>query len=289
MASVEENAFQIARYLLENHEKIEQVEIRDAINLSDEEFRPALKFLVDAGYCHTAGQFGKGIIKDKNLAQLQSFFNQINKGRVLLSSDAEKLLKFLFENPTSGGNSEQTMAIWGWSEKRYRNAYEILQSKRYIDAKWYDNKPFYVSLTIDGRDVVINNFRSPLQQVGMVNIENIGSNSIVNIGSVLHSVNQSIQENSYLSLSDRQEINLLLKELVDVLKQIPPENVDEAEAVEKMAKDLVENATKEKPNKKLIEISVEGLKKAAKDLSIIIPSVLLISEKLISFIIALHR
>ncbi len=66
------------------------------------------------------------------------------------------------------------------------------------------------------------------------------------------------------------------------MKEVPDENAGDAEVVAEMAKSLIENATKEKPNKKLIEISAEGLKKAAKDLAIIIPSVLLISEKLIS-------
>lgn len=116
-----------------------------------------------------------------------------------------------------------------------------------------------------------------------------GHQNIVNVDSALNSVAQTVQANTYISQYAKQEIESLLKKLFESLKGVPLEMGDEAKVVEKMAKDLVENATKEKPNKKLIEISADGLKKAAKDLEIIIPSVLLISEKLISFILALHR
>ena len=288
MSNIEESAFQIARYLVENRNKFEQAEIQKDLSISSEDFNIGIGYLAPK-YFRTGGQPGRKIIIQINWGELHNFVNRIKENRVQLSLDEERLLKFLFNSSTPASDSEQIMISFEWDEKRHLNVLDALKFNEYIDIQYADNKPFDIWITDKGRNVVRNNFRLLPQQVRAVNIGNIGNNSIVNIGSILHSVNQSIQANSYLSLSDKQEIDSLLKGLVDALKQLPPENADEAEAVEEMAKDLVENATREKPNKKLIEISAEGLKKAAKDLSIIIPSVLLISEKLISFIFALHR
>ena len=116
MSNVEENAFQIARYLLENPNEIEQIGIQSALNLSQEDFNIALGYLVPK-YFRTGGQRGKGIVTQKNLVEMQDFVNRINENRVPLSWDAERLLKFLFDSPTPASDSEQTMNTFGWGEK----------------------------------------------------------------------------------------------------------------------------------------------------------------------------
>jgi hypothetical protein len=78
MSNIEKNAFKLAKFLLENRQNIDQIEIRDSLRLSDEDFRVALKFLVDDGICRTAGQFGKGIIRQINLPKLQEFVSHLS-------------------------------------------------------------------------------------------------------------------------------------------------------------------------------------------------------------------
>jgi len=160
MPSIEENAFQIARYMLENPEKDGQIEMRDSLKLSDSDFRIALKFLVDGNYCGTYGQFGSkdAGIRQKNLAKLQDFVNQVNRNRIVLSLDEERLMKFLFESSTPMSDSDQTMNTLGWEEKRYLNALEKLKLKKYIDIQYADDKPFDVWLTSHGREVFQNDF-----------------------------------------------------------------------------------------------------------------------------------
>src|SRR6266542_4157221 len=129
MSNIEENAFQIARYLLENPNEIEQVGIQNALSLSEEDFKVALEYLIPK-YFSTGGQRGKGIIRQKNFEELQEFVNQINEKRVSLSLDAERLLKFLFDSQTPASDSERTMVTFGWDEKRYLNALETLKFQR---------------------------------------------------------------------------------------------------------------------------------------------------------------
>jgi len=292
MSNIEDNAFKIAKYLLENPHKNEQLEIRDSLYLSDDDFRLALKFLMDGGFCKIAGQFGKGIILEKNLAKLQDFVNRIGEKRIPLSTDAERLLKLFFDSQTPASDSEKTIAALGWDEKKYLNALETLQFRKYIAIDYYDGKPFYIWITSSGREIVKNNFRSLFQEKSAVyidvggsnNIVNTGNNNTVNIDSTLMSIQQSVQANNYITQPTKQKLDALLDELKEALKSVPDENRDGAEAVAEMAGDFVGKVTKEKPNKPLIKISADGLIRAAENIAAITPKVLVASQAIIMFI-----
>jgi hypothetical protein len=292
MSNIEDNAFKIAKYLLENPHKNEQLEIRDSLDFLDDDFRLALKFLTDGEFCKTAGQIGKGIIWQKNLAKLQDFVNRIGEKRISLSTDAERLLKLFFDSQTPASDSEKTIAALGWDEKRYLNALETLQFRKYIAVDYYDNKPFDIWITSSGREIVKNNFRSLFQEKsgvyidvgGSNNIVNTGNSNTVNIDSTLMSIQQSVQANNYITQPAKQELDALLDELKEALKSVPDENRDDAEAVAEMAGDFVGKATKEKPNKPLIKISADGLIRAAETIAAITPKVLIASQAIIMFI-----
>jgi hypothetical protein len=297
MSNIEENAFQIARYLLENHQEDGQVAIRNALRLSPDDFGFALKLLVDGGCCSTYGQpQGKESGIKRNIAKLEEFLNRISEKRIQITSDAERLLKYLYDEQADFPFSlrDEVMTKFNWSETQYTQAAQELDDNDFVRGEYASGNPFFkIFILPPGRKVVRNNFRSEKISQSTVLIDRaitINDNKgIVNINSTLTSVYQSVEENSYIDSSSKQEIEKLLQQLESALKEVPNENTDGAETVAEMAKSLIENATKEKPNKKLIEISAEGLKKAAKDLAVIIPSVLLISERLISFILALHH
>ncbi len=299
MSDIMENAFQIARYL-DDHKHVarnqaRKGDVRNALNLSPEDFHDASVFLSAQGYCKSTigGDSEKIWILSKGII----YVDQMKKERISLSRDAEQLLKLLFADqsdfPFSLG--DHIISEFNWTEDQYVQVVQELSDKGFVRGDYASGNPFFkIFILPEGRETIRNNFRSANSSQSSVQIEkfvaNINDNKgIVNIGSTLTSVYQSLEVNSYINSSSKQEIEKLLQELESALKEVPDENADDAEVVAEMAKSLIENATKEKPNKKLIEISAEGLKKAAKDLAIIIPSVLLISEKLISFILALHR
>ncbi len=82
----------------------------------------------------------------------------------------------------------------------------------------------------------------------------------------------------------RAELKRLLQELQQALDQVPPQKQEEAVAVATLATELVEKAQAEKPNKPAIQISGEGLKKAAENLAAITPTVLTIAGQIVTAI-----
>ena len=297
MLNIEENAFQIARYLLENPQEDGQVAIQNALRLTSEDFSFALRFLIEEGCCSPYGQtLGAESGIRRNIAKLQGFVKRVGEQRIQITRDAEQLLKFLFIAQSDFPFSVSTHIVseFNWTENQYIQIAQELSDKSFVRGEYASGNPFFkIYLLPKGREAIRNNFRSEKFSHNPVQIEKFiaikENKGIVNIDSTLTSVYQSVEANSYLNPSSKQELEDLLQQLQSALEKAPKENADETEAVAEMAKSLIENATKERPNKKLIEISAEGLKKAANDLAKIIPPVLLISEKIISFVLALHR
>ena len=113
-------------------------------------------------------------------------------------------------------------------------------------------------------------------------------NSILNIDLTLTNLSQSI-DNRNADPAAANEIKQLIEQLNEVLKQVPPENVEDAEAVAQAAEALVNAATKQKPNKVMVEISKEGLQKAAQNIASVMPTVLVIATQIAAAIQKLPR
>lgn len=297
MPALKENSFQLARYLLENPEIDEQAEIRNELELSEQDFLQALKYLGGGGLCQTAGQSGKGIIHKRNLAQLQDFVDKANEERISLSRDAERLLKFLMDKCSPDFPFFPYLPIMNkfkWDEAHYMDIAQELQDNKMVEGNYASGNPFFtISLTDIGRQVIRNDFRKFHAQKNPIHVEQIittfsGNNNVVNIGSILDSVTQSIQANVDIESSAKHELENLLLRLENELSGVPTEHKDNAEAVAEMAKNLIEKATREKPNKPLVQISADGLKKAAQNIADIAPNVLVVAQAIITFLIQLR-
>lgn len=292
-SNVEEYAFQIIRFMVETGQRLYLWrDVRQALGMSASEFEVAYNYLNGNGCCHIAGQPGDDaqLFVDK---PAYPFYSKLKESRVNLSIDAELLLKFLVENlkpnlPYSSGDF--VIRTLGWGENRYMEAAQILADEGYIKGFKADNNPFWeVTLLPEGRKIVRANFRKPLTMGGAVFTGNItttieGSNNQLAIGSILNAASQSIQINPSLSDDKKGEIKNLLDQLNSLLQQVPEERVDDAEAVAEMARRLVENAGKEKPNKSLVKINMDGLKKAAEQVGSIIPNVLITAQAIMDFV-----
>lgn len=108
------------------------------------------------------------------------------------------------------------------------------------------------------------------------------SDSILNISSTLHHANQTIETASKLNYDSKEELKALIEELNLILQEAPPESAEEAEAVAESAKDLVEAATKDKPNRARVQITKEGLEKAASNISNVLPKILPVAMDIIN-------
>lgn len=112
--------------------------------------------------------------------------------------------------------------------------------------------------------------------------------SILNVDSTLTRLSQSI-DNRNADPATATEIKQLIELLNDALKQAPPENTEDAEAVAQAAEALIDAATKPKPNKITVEILQEGLQKAAQNIASVMPTVLGIATQVVTAIQKLPR
>lgn len=110
------------------------------------------------------------------------------------------------------------------------------------------------------------------------------SGSIVNIDSMLEQVNQTVGSASHFDESAKKQITGLVEQLKAELQKVPAEKKEEAEAVAESAKALVEAGAKSQPNKATIQITAEGLKKAAENIAGVMPNVLTIAAGIVKTI-----
>ena len=108
--------------------------------------------------------------------------------------------------------------------------------------------------------------------------------AILNIKSTLDNVTQTVGQIPHASQSDKDELKGLIEQLNEALQQVPPEKAEEAEVVAEYARELVEEANTEKPKKARIQISGEGLKKAAENIAAVMPTVLTIATQIVATI-----
>ncbi|MCP5098577.1 MAG: hypothetical protein GY943_23755 [Chloroflexi bacterium] len=108
--------------------------------------------------------------------------------------------------------------------------------------------------------------------------------AIVNIGSKLDNVQQTIGAIPHADEATKKELSQLMQQLQAELEKAPVEKAEAVEAVAEAAKDLVEKSAVAKPNKTSVQISGEGLKKAAENLAAVIPTVLKIAGQIVAAI-----
>lgn len=143
--------------------------------------------------------------------------------------------------------------------------------------------------TIGGRDIhqTYNiNVQGGLNVGDQFNMSGDFRGAILNIKSTLENVTQTVNAISGDD-STKADLDRLLKQLSETLQQAPPAQAEDAGAVAEMAKDLVEKASQEKPNKSLIKITGEGLKQAAQNLAAVMPSVLVIATQIVDTVLKL--
>ena len=106
-------------------------------------------------------------------------------------------------------------------------------------------------------------------------------NSILNIKSTLTNVQQSVGSISTDDETARQELQGLIEQLSQALQNVPDTQKEQAEAVAASAEALVDTAKADKPNKTLLQITGEGLKKAAENLSEVAPAIVSIASQVV--------
>ncbi|HML24458.1 MAG TPA: hypothetical protein PKD09_22580 [Aggregatilinea sp.] len=119
----------------------------------------------------------------------------------------------------------------------------------------------------------------PTPTFNQYNVSNV-QNSILNIDSTLENVRQSIHAAPEVEDATKRELERLVAELQAALRGVPSEYQDEVEAVREQAEQVGKALSKERINKRSLDVSSKGLIEAAKTLQAVTPSILLIATQI---------
>jgi hypothetical protein len=111
--------------------------------------------------------------------------------------------------------------------------------------------------------------------------------AIVNIRSTLNDAGQIVNKIPTEDVNIRTELALLIAQLSDLLEHVPEPRQEQAQAVAQTAKVLVDTARSDMPNQTLLQITSEGLKRAAQNLADVLPAVLSIATKIVTIVMKL--
>ncbi len=114
-----------------------------------------------------------------------------------------------------------------------------------------------------------------------------GSNLNVNIDSKMGKIVQTIRAAPKSDDTNRQQLESLIQQLTDALKQVPQVQTEDAEVVTELTQELVDAANKPQPNQKMLEIKGENLKQAAENLKAVAPIILSIATQIVGHILKL--
>ncbi|MCE9646697.1 MAG: hypothetical protein K8S20_11925 [Chloroflexi bacterium] len=107
----------------------------------------------------------------------------------------------------------------------------------------------------------------------------------VPVKSTLKDVAMTISGSSAFDEPTKQALAGLIQQLDDVLSKSPEDKAEDAKAVADTAHMLVQTAAKDKPNPATVQITAEGLKKAALNLAFVLPAVVPIVKQIIALLV----
>ncbi len=121
-----------------------------------------------------------------------------------------------------------------------------------------------------------------------ISINGSYQNVILNIKSTLSNVQQSVGAMPTVDDAARKELQASIAQLSQALEQIPASLKEQSEAVAAAAKMLVDTANSEKPNRTMLEITGDGLKKAAANLAGVAPAVVTIAGQVVAAVLRMR-
>ncbi len=144
------------------------------------------------------------------------------------------------------------------------------------------------SYSAQARDVIFNMVG---QQIGVdMSKDKIQVSNVVgpvNIKSRLERVTQIVRNAPMLPADQQERLAALIAELQEALKTVAEQRPEDGERVAKTAELVVAEATKEKPDRGFLDLSIEGLKQAAKAVEDLAPTVMRVAMKIAAFVVTL--
>lgn len=110
------------------------------------------------------------------------------------------------------------------------------------------------------------------------------SNSVVNLNSALDNVEQKLSVLASRDESLHRELQTLFEQLYRQLSEIPEQQREAVETITAQAELVLAQTAEEKPKRRLLEISTEGLKQAAAFVKDIAPDLLETASRIAALI-----
>ena len=107
-------------------------------------------------------------------------------------------------------------------------------------------------------------------------------------GSTIHNAGQIAGTLKNADDQSRQGLQALLQQLADALKTVPPDRVEDAEAVGASAEDILKESAKDQPNKSRLRSLATAFTETAKTIGAAAPAVLSIADKIVGIITKIH-
>jgi ElaB/YqjD/DUF883 family membrane-anchored ribosome-binding protein len=201
-----------------------------------------------------------------------------------------QFLKLVYEK--TEGNKYQSVNMWnlgeelGWDKQTAKLTVQYLVGESLIE---YSAMGGSIAITHFGVVEIERALTHPEEDTtyfpAVVNIMSGDfRGAILNIDSTLTNLSQNIGKLPGADADVKDELKQLIDQLRQALEEASSEQAEEAEAVVWAAETLIEAKSAEKPNRVKIEITKEGLKKAAENIASVMPTVLTIAEKIVSAI-----
>jgi hypothetical protein len=268
MSDIEENAFQIARYMRDNKYTGANIvlvrEIREALNLSSEDFDAADDFLREKRYYDATfgGDSAQLVLRAGGI----DFVGRKIAERIDISRDAEQLARYLSEKQTVDKTfviDSEIRANFKWDTKRYWQASQILVDESLAEVKpKSDNVPFKgLSLNGNGRKAVRNNFRQQKSTVTVhtgdkISVENYGSNVAIAAGH-----DNNVTQNIIIP-----EVDLLFDEIVRQIEQRQDISLDKKREIKDVVELAQDESKQKEPNAKRLTVYFRNIALMAPDI-----------------------
>lgn len=142
---------------------------------------------------------------------------------------------------------------------------------------------------IHGGVIQVEHIENFSQRVDMTYNTNVGENAIVNIGSKLKDVKQSITASAGLTAAQRGQLDGFVASMKEDLERVRSTHPHEAEAIGEALQKAISNATKppEERNRNILQLSAKGLKDAAELVADVAPKLLATAHLIAKFIVGL--
>jgi len=268
MSDIEENAFQIARYMRDNRYTGANIvlgrEIREALNLSPEDFDSADDFLREMNYYEatSAGDSAQLVLRASGI----DFVSRKISEKIDIPRDAEQLARYLSEKQTVKKTfviDSDIMSDLKWDSEKYWQAGQILVDEHLAEAKpRSDNVPLKgLSLNEDGRKAVRNNFRRQKSGVNLhtgdkISVESHGSNVAIAAGR-----NSNVTQNITI-----QEIDLLFGEIIRQIEKRQDISLDKKQEIKDVVELAQDESQQKEPNEKRLTAYFRNIALMAPDI-----------------------